>query len=142
MAQTKRKRKSKHRGNAAGMIESRGRTGRPLTEADKRDDAKANARKAKLDRLNAPPTWRGSANRAVVATCIFLVALLLLFHESVAKALSLAGFVFLLYIPLGYYTDLYIYRWRQKKQAHPSPPAKGGKPPAKGSKPPAKGGKR
>ncbi len=127
MAQTKRKRKSKHRGNAAGMIESRGRTGRPLTEADKRDDAKAKAQKAKLDRLNAPPTWRGSANRAVLATGIFFVALLLLFKQPIGPALGLAGFVFLIYIPLGYYTDRYIFRWRQKKPARPSPPSKGGK---------------
>ena len=28
MAQTKRKRRTKHRGNAAGMVEARGRTGR------------------------------------------------------------------------------------------------------------------
>jgi hypothetical protein len=33
MAQTKRKRRTKHRGNAAGTIESRGRTGRKPTAA-------------------------------------------------------------------------------------------------------------
>ena len=35
MAQTKRKRQTKHRGNAAGVVESRGRTGRKPTEAEK-----------------------------------------------------------------------------------------------------------
>ncbi len=118
MAQTKRKRKTKHRGNAAGMIETRGRTGRPLTPAEKTADAKAKARSARVDRLNAAPTWRGSMNRAAIATVIFVVALLLLFQESVTSTLGLAGFIFLLYIPLGYYTDLYLYRWRQKRNAN------------------------
>ena len=35
MAQTKRKRQTKHRGNAAGVVESRGRTGRKPTAAEK-----------------------------------------------------------------------------------------------------------
>jgi len=35
MAQTKRKRQTKHRGNAAGVVESRGRTGRKPTKAEK-----------------------------------------------------------------------------------------------------------
>jgi hypothetical protein len=116
MAQTKRKRKSKHRGNAAGMIETRGRTGRPLTPAEKTADAKAKARRAKVDRLNSPPTWRASVNRAAIATVIFVVALILLFKENISSTVALAGFIFLLYIPLGYYTDLYLYRWRQRRK--------------------------
>ena len=35
MAQTKRKRQTKHRGNAAGVVEARGRTGRKPTAAEK-----------------------------------------------------------------------------------------------------------
>ena len=35
MAQTKRKRQTKHRGNAAGVVESRGRTGRKPTADEK-----------------------------------------------------------------------------------------------------------
>jgi hypothetical protein len=127
MAQTKRKRKTKHRGNAAGMIESRGRTGRPLTPEEKTADAKAKARAARVDRLNSPPTWRGAMNRAAIATVIFIVALLLLFKEGIAQTLGLAGFIFLLYIPLGYYTDLYLYRWRQKRKvSQESKDARGG----------------
>ena len=37
MAQTKKKRNSKHRGNAAGIFETRGRTGRPLNEREQGD---------------------------------------------------------------------------------------------------------
>ena len=44
MAQTKRKRRTKHRGNAAGAVEARGRTGRKPTEAERRKSTTANAR--------------------------------------------------------------------------------------------------
>ena len=37
MAQTKRKRRTKHRGNAAGMVETRGRTGRKPGPAERQD---------------------------------------------------------------------------------------------------------
>lgn len=117
MAQTKRKRRTKHRGNAAGMIEARGRTGRKPTSGEKKLDAKAQARRERLDRLNQPPTWRASANRAGIATIVFVAALLLLFHSPVGQVAGLAGFIFLLYIPLGYYTDLILYRRRQAKKA-------------------------
>jgi hypothetical protein len=39
MAQTRRKRQTKHRGNAAGVVESRGRTGRKPTPGEKSGDA-------------------------------------------------------------------------------------------------------
>ena len=44
MAQTRRKRQTKHRGNAAGMVESRGRTGRKPTPAEKSGNASQAAR--------------------------------------------------------------------------------------------------
>lgn len=112
MAQTKKKRKTKHRGNAAGMVEARGRTGRKPDASEKKLDDKARARAERLDRLNAPPTWRGSINRAGIATIIFVIALKFLFKAEWGQLIGLAGFVFLLYIPLGYYTDLFLYKRR------------------------------
>jgi hypothetical protein len=44
MAQTKRKRRSKHRGTAAGTIETRGRTSRPLTADERKKQARVEAR--------------------------------------------------------------------------------------------------
>lgn len=117
MAQTKRKRKTKHRGNAAGMIETRGRTGRPLSADEKAADAKAKARAQRMDRLNQPPTWRSSANRAAIATLIFGVLAATLLNQSIGGAVAISGVVFLMYIPIGYYTDLFLYRQRQKKAA-------------------------
>jgi hypothetical protein len=119
MAQTKRKRRTKHRGNAAGAIESRGRTGRKPTPAERKTQAKQTAQQRREERLNKPPTWSGAAQRAALATVIFVIALLLVFREPVSRVIALSGFILLLYIPMGYYTDLLMYRRRQAKKAKP-----------------------
>ena len=116
MAQTKRKRRTKHRGNAAGSIESRGRTGRKPTPDERKTKAKQTAQQRREERLSKPPTWSGAAQRALLATVIFIIALLLVFKEPVSRVIALSGFILLLYIPMGYYTDLFIYRRRQAKK--------------------------
>jgi hypothetical protein len=114
MAQTKRKRRTKHRGNAAGVVESRGRTGRKPTE----DERKAATKKAAAQsRLERPPSWRSAANKAALAAGLFAVIIIVLFKEPASRAISLAGFMLLLYIPLGYYTDKFIYDRRMRKKA-------------------------
>jgi hypothetical protein len=113
MAQTKRKRTRKHRGTAAGTIERAGRTGRPRT----REDAKNVARQRREERLSKPPTWKGALNRAAIAAAVFGVLVVLLFKRDMAQGAALAAFMFLLYIPLGYGTDLLIYRFRQRRRA-------------------------
>jgi hypothetical protein len=112
MAQTKRKRTRKHRGTPAGTIERAGRTGRPQT----REEAKQISRQRRQERLDRPPTWRASVNRAAIAAAVFGVLVILAFGRSVAQGVILAGFMFLLYIPLGYATDSMIYRYRLRKK--------------------------
>jgi hypothetical protein len=112
MAQTKRKRTRKHRGTPAGTIDRAGRTGRPQT----RQDAKQVAAQRRAERLNRPPTWRGAINRGAIAAVLFGV-LVVIFGRPVVQGVVLAGFMFLLYIPLGYVVDGAFYRYRQKKAA-------------------------
>jgi hypothetical protein len=116
MAQTKRKRRSKHRGTPAGTIQARGRTGRKPTDQETKASRATDARARREARLDRPPSWRSAANRALIATAIFLVAVLVLFRQKPAAAVSLALFMLALYIPLGYYTDLFLYRRRQKQK--------------------------
>jgi hypothetical protein len=52
----------------------------------------------------------------VFATIIFVVALLVVFKEPATRVVALSGFILLLYIPMGYYTDLFMYRRRQAKK--------------------------
>jgi hypothetical protein len=113
MAQAKRKRTRKHRGTPAGTIERSGRTGRPRT----REDAKKISQQRRAERFSKPPTWRSAVNRAAIAAAVFGVLIVLLFQRNIAQGAVLAAFMFLLYIPLGYGTDLMIYRFRQRKTA-------------------------
>jgi hypothetical protein len=109
MAQTKRKRRSKHRGNAAGSVEVRGRTGRQVEPAK-------GSKAMRLDRLDRPPTWRSAANRSAIATVLFVVVITLLQH-NLPSALIIGLLMFPAYTALGFYTDKRIYDRRQAKKA-------------------------
>ncbi|HEY1507531.1 MAG TPA: hypothetical protein VGF93_00915 [Solirubrobacteraceae bacterium] len=115
MAQTKRKRRSKHRGNAAGTVEARGRTGRPPT-ADERK--KASRESARERRLNTPPTWKSALTRAGMAAAIMFPLTILLFAKShrVSSAVIFTAFAFAFYVPAGYYIDMTMYKRRQRKK--------------------------
>ena len=112
MAQTKRKRRRKHRGTQGGRIDTRGRTGRPQS----REEAKARARSRRMPapKTNARPTWRQSAIRGAVAAAIFTAILLLFFGRSAGQALGLGGFMLLFYIPGGFYFDTLMWRKRER----------------------------
>jgi hypothetical protein len=112
MAQTRRKRTRKHRGTPAGTIERAGRTGRPRTAAE----AKQIAQQRRQERLNQPPNWRSAVNRAAIAAALFGVLVVLLFSQPIAQGVVLAALMFLLYIPLGYFTDTMIWRFRQRRR--------------------------
>jgi hypothetical protein len=112
MAQTRRKRTRKHRGTPAGTIERSGRTGRPQT----RQDAKQISRQRRAERLDKPPTWRGAMQRAAIAAAVFGVLVVIIFKRDVAQGVILAAFMFLLYIPLGFATDTFVYRIRQRRK--------------------------
>src|SRR5438094_8796022 len=90
VAQAKRRRRSKHRGNAAGVVEARGRTGRKPTAAERRPTARDDARQRRLERLDRPPSWRSAAHRAGVAVGIFILVLVLLFRQAIGASLGLA----------------------------------------------------
>ena len=114
MASTKRRRRTKHRGNAAGIVEVRGRTGRKPTSAERKTSG---GRQPRPHRLDSPPTWKSAIQRAALATALFVVLVGLVFKQPLGTLISIAGFVFLMYIPLGYYTDLALYRRRQRQKA-------------------------
>lgn len=120
MAQTRRRRQTKHRGNAAGVVESRGRTGRKPTAAEKSGKVtEGSAGKAKrMERLERPPTWRGAFYRAMAAAVLMLlISLLLLKMKNPNQAVALFPIVLVAYIPISYYTDLWLYRRRMRSKA-------------------------
>jgi hypothetical protein len=120
MAHTKRKRSTKHRGNAAGMIEARGRTGRKPTASERKADARTAARERREARMNKPPTWKGAAQKALLAAVVFALAVALIFRRP-GQAVAIGPVILLLYIPMSYYTDLFIYRRAQARKLRGKP---------------------
>lgn len=116
MAQTKRKRRTKHRGNAAGTVERRGRTSRPDPAAEKRR-RKEEARSRRSDRLDTPPTWSSAFKRAGITAALFFLVVLLLFKDGIATAIALGVIMLAIYTPMSYYTDRFVYNRRQRQRA-------------------------
>jgi hypothetical protein len=116
MAQTKRKRRTKHRGNAAGVVESRGRTGRRPTAEELK---KADRETARERRMNKPPSWNGAfLKAALMAAVLFLFTRLGVFgsEATVSQSIVLCGFAILLYTPLAYVTDRWVYQRNQRRR--------------------------
>lgn len=116
MAQTKKKRQTKHRGTQAGNVESRGRTSRPTNRAQARQQAQQRKQQSRVERATRPPTWKNSTIRAGFAAAVFL-AVLILFGQQPVGAIFVAIVMFGLYIPMGYYTDQFMYKRRLRKDA-------------------------
>ena len=117
MAQTRKKRRRKHRGTQAGTIDRSGRTGKPRTK----EEAKVVARERRQARLDKPPTLKGAVQRAAIAAAVFGVLVVLLFGRDPAQGAVLALFMLALYIPLGYATDKAIYNFRRRRKARAAP---------------------
>jgi hypothetical protein len=117
MAQTKRRRQTKHRGNAAGVVESRGRTGRKPTTAEKAGKGRADTAKDKrVNRLEQEPTWRGAFYRAMAAAVLMLLISILLLKKP-NEAIALFPIVLIGYVPISYYTDSWLYKRRIASKA-------------------------
>jgi hypothetical protein len=116
MAKTKRKRRSKHRGTAAGVVETRGRTGRKPTAAEQKKSVREQARERRIK----PPTWSSAATKAaMMAALLFVFTQVGLFGKDtpLSQSVFLAAFAMLLYTPLAYATDKFVYARAQKRRA-------------------------
>lgn len=115
MAQTKRRRQTKHRGNAAGVVESRGRTGRKPTKAEKEGKSQ-HPREDVIPKRDRPPTWLGAFYRAMAAAVLMLLVSMFLLNKP-NQAIALFPIVLIFYIPISYYTDVWLYRRRMRNKA-------------------------
>ena len=91
------------------MVETRGRTGRKPGPAERKTSARQ-------DRFSKPPSVRSAVQRSAIAALVFVAAMILIVHQTVPASIALGGFVLLFYVPLSYYTDLFLYRRRQAKE--------------------------
>jgi hypothetical protein len=120
MAQTRKRRRRKHRGTQGGSIDRRRTGARPRS----RQEARARAKRQMVDRRDVRPTWRSSVNRALIAAGIFVALLILLFGQEPLPALGLGVFMLAFYIPMGYGIDLFLYNRRQAQKQRAAQEAK------------------
>jgi hypothetical protein len=115
MAQTKRKRRSKHRGTPAGTVEARGRTSRPPSPKERKQQSRAQARE---QRLNQRPTWKTSFTRAGLAAGLLFLFLLLTGPKKnrVEVAVLFTVIALAIYVPAGYYIELFLWKRRQRRK--------------------------
>jgi hypothetical protein len=117
MAQTRKKRRRKHRGTQGGRIDTKRRS-RPRTREEAR--ARARAGRQSAPRGDSPPTWRSAFTRGAIAAVIFAALMMLIFQRPVGPALLLAGFMLLFYVPAGYYFDTMMWRRRERARIRAS----------------------
>ena len=121
MAQTKKKRKRKHRGTQAGTIDRTVRSGGgPRTKEQRR----AVARQRRAERFAKPPTWRGAFTRAGLAALAFALIMVLVLDRPPLTGLALAVVMLGLYVPMTYGLDSWMYRRHQRTLAAPPRQAK------------------
>lgn len=114
------KRKTKHRGNAAGMIEARG-----VTHARSGGTAAGKGGRSTDPRLREP-SWRSAFIRALFAAGIFAVVMLAVLNGKPAGVILTTVLLLGVYTPFGFYFDRWMYRRRLAQVAGGAGPA--GKP--------------
>ena len=110
MAQTRRKRRTKHRGNAAGIVEHRGRTSRPPSPEERKAQRKEQAKLERQNRMARPPSWQRAATRSLVTTALFVAFVTLALGQPIGQTLALGAVLILIYIPFGYFIDSFFYK--------------------------------
>ena len=119
MAQTKRKRRTKHRGNAAGRVEARGRTGRKPDAKEVKPAGRFGGAAAAADRRDTAPTWKSAAAKSAFASIVLFVFIALdVFNTntSTAAAVFMCTLAWVLYTPLTYFLDKTMYDRRQRRK--------------------------
>lgn len=144
------KRRRKHRGTQAGTVQARGRTSKPASRGGKsatrtgrsaggrpsrarsREEVRADAQRRRAERFERQPDLRTSAKRAAIAAAIFLIVLILALGQKPLPSVNLALLMFLIYVPMGYFTDKWIYNRRQRQKARMRGGGKEAEKPSKG----------
>jgi hypothetical protein len=113
VAQTKRKRRSKHRGNAVGVVEARGRTSKPKEGGAKPSGGGRSHGAKRGPRELKPPSFQSALLKALVGgVVLFMLAKFGVLGKSATtgSALGLACLAVAFYTPIMYLTDRMIYK--------------------------------
>jgi hypothetical protein len=116
MAQTKRKRRRKHRGTQGGRIDSRPVRGRARSRAEAQSRARSRTKKKGGPRVPEPPTWSSALKKGGIAAVLF-VALLFVFGQSALTAVFVGILMLGFYVPMSYLVDRFFHQRHLRKEA-------------------------
>jgi hypothetical protein len=118
MAQTKRKRRRKHRGTQSGRIDTRPGRGRPRSRAEAQARARSRTKSKKKGgaRVPEPPSWSSALKKGGVAAVLF-VGLLALFGQSPVAAVLVGVLMLGFYVPMAYLMDRFFHQRHLRKEA-------------------------
>lgn len=103
MGETKKRRQTKHRGNAAGMVETRGRTG-------VRGEQPARGVDSRGVRIPPQPSLQRAVLKALVPVLILIPFIFLTQKDTpVTGKVFFIVLAFVMYIPMSYYIDRWAY---------------------------------
>jgi hypothetical protein len=112
MAQTRRKRRRKHRGTQSGRIDRRPARGRPRSRAEAKARAGQRSRKKPGTREAGPPTWRSALQKSVIAGALFFGLLVVAFGRPPLASAGIAVLMLGFYVPMSFLVDRFFYQRR------------------------------
>jgi hypothetical protein len=119
MAQTKKKRRRKHRGTQGGRIDTRPARGRPRSRAEAQNRARSRGgqKKGKAgDRTPQPASWATALKKGGIAAVLFAGILAFMGQNPIQIAVvgvAMLGF----YVPLAFMMDGFFYKRFLRKEA-------------------------
>jgi hypothetical protein len=120
VAQTKKKRRRKHRGTQGGKVDTRPARGRPRNRAEARQRAQARRSgggpRTRQAPGTTPPTWGSAFRKGLFAALIFFALMALAFQRPLVSAAGIAAFMVAFYVPMAYYSDRFFYNRNLRKQ--------------------------
>jgi hypothetical protein len=117
MAQTKRKRRRKHRGTQGGRIDTRPARGRARSRQEAQARARSRGKKKKPgERVPQPPSWSSALKKGAFAAVAF-VGLLAVFGQSPVASLLVGILTLGFYVPMAYLMDRFFHQRHLRKEA-------------------------
>jgi hypothetical protein len=117
MAQTKKKRRRKHRGTQGGRIDTRPARGRARSRAEAQARARNRGGKKKSGpREPQPASWSSALKKGGVAAVLF-VGLLAVFGQKPLASLAIGVLMLGFYVPMAFLLDRFFYQRHLRKEA-------------------------
>src|SRR3954464_2176083 len=119
MAQTKKKRRRKHRGTQGGRIDTRPAGGRARSRAEAQNRARSRTKKKSKGeaREPQPPSWSSAAKKGALAAILFVGVLSLMGQDPLVSLLAAVALGLAFYIPMAYLLDRFMYQRFLRKEA-------------------------